>query len=171
MRIQLRLLLSLVLATSCTHVLSAPPEVSLRLQVDQTSGHPVVTVVIANSGSVPVALSDTFGFGRSSWLGLDILDSSGERVHYPEEVDIFERPPHTCLAPTQEVRWNVDLLDWMPRVGGREWSAVGSFGFELPPGDYRIRAGYWPSSRADRKCPQLLDPVFSDWVEFSIATP
>lgn len=163
------LLAFMALAVGCTHVPSAPPEVALSMQLDQTEGHPVVTVVMENTGSVPVAVSDTFGFGRFSWLGFEISNVTGELVHYPTELDIFEQPPHICLKPTEELRWRIDLLDWRARVGGREWAAVGNFGFDLPPGGYRIRAGYWPASRDGRRCSQLPEPAFSKWVEFSIS--
>jgi len=146
-------------------------KLELRMAARTVNGevHPVAHVVVTNiSDSIPVAFSKTYGTTDGKWLSFRIEDiSDGEFISYPMEIDLFEQPKYLCIPPGDFITWEIDLLNWKVVIGGKI-DGNQSFGFQLPPGDYRIQAVYRQTGAPRLRCPTIEDSVRSAWQEFSV---
>lgn len=163
----LALLVALFGCSTITETSESLPSLSLELAVEQQTGSPVATVHAVNTGTVPVAVSETFGFGKD-WFGFEIETDEGVSLPYPVEVDLFERPPHRCLRSGAISSFSIALTNWVPLVGGKNWSGVETVGFRLDSGTYRIRITYRESTSGGFNCAGLEHVVRSEWIEFTV---
>lgn len=147
-------------------------EISLTVQHVEHGGaaHPVVLIQLTNRASVPLAVSNTFGFGSHAWFGLRIRDEKGNPIQYPADVDIFGTPPtYRCLAAGATLTRRVDLLDWRLQTDDRDLLEE-HFGFALAPGRYEIQALYSDVPRElDLECLVFRGVARSGWQELRVS--
>lgn len=158
---------------SCTQIHSldssgASQGETLALELHIQENQPIVTIRAVNRSGRPVAFSETFGFGGYDWLSLQIEAADGRVVPFPVEADLFEKPKHECLKPGSDLERTVDLRSWFPVAGGREWTDVGPFSYDLAPGPYRIRATYRESSTGPFRCRSMKTVIRSPWIRFTV---
>lgn len=142
--------------------------VSTRVDFDPSVDSWAVHATFRNTGSEPLAFSETFGYGEYSWIGVRVRRVGGERIpFYTEEVDLFERPPYRCLRAGEAVEWSMRFSEWRIMVGGKE-ATVGTYRFAPPPGRYEIQVLYSDQPKKGLRCPALSGVVQSKWIPFEV---
>lgn len=128
----------------------------------------VVHATFRNTGSEPLAFSETFGYGEYSWIGVRVRRVGGERIpFYTEEVDLFERPHYRCLRAGEAVEWSMRFSEWRIMVGGKE-ATVGTYRFAPPSGRYELQVLYSDQPKKGLRCPALSGVVQSNWIPFEV---
>lgn len=151
---------------------STPASMDVEAWVEQVDRggqeHPVVTARFRNTAAVPLAFSETFGFGSYAWIGIRVRSAAGRAIPYPADIDRFSRPPYRCLRPGEELIWRVDLLEWRVVVGGE--AKGDSYTFDLSPGRYEVQVQYSGGGASGRlgRCRPFRGVARSDWVPFEV---
>ncbi len=183
MRALLAILLTATLPACATTSRYVAPE-SLQISLEMLPGdrpstsekklrywygeHPIVIIRIVNAGHIPVAFSDTFGFGVP-WLNLRVENLDGIEAYPGIEADLFSHmPKYTCLEPGEELSIKVNLWSWHLRVSGQDQARA--YSYNLPAGSYRIRARYedGPPIPTRARCAAIEGTVSSEWLYFEV---
>ena len=166
----------ILLAMSCSS-LTPPAPVDpdmLLIEVDVApspiGASLVVLAEFTNRGSIPLAFSQTFGFGRSAWIGIRVRDEDGEDIRfYLADEDIFHKPPYRCIRPGEGVSWSIDLWEWRAEVGGSNAQEGDSYyTFSPPPGRYELQVQYAGSGEVARGCREIQGIARSNWVPYTV---
>jgi hypothetical protein len=164
--------------SSCATGPDLAGDLAAELEVAGSVGPAATRVAVAkielrNNGEVPLAFSRTFGFGAYHWIGLRIQTIAGEDLWYPEGIPdlVLELPDYECLEAGQSIELEIDLQDWPILFGGRAWEE--RLGFDLAPGQYRLRVQYTDARRRRiprLRCAQFVGSAYSDWIPFEISS-
>lgn len=167
---------AILLAGSCSS-LSGPAapvssealEIQVRIQSAPLRESATVHAEFKNTGSVPIALSQTFGFGAFAWIGIRVRNEDGEDVRfYLADEDIFHKPPYRCIRPGEGVSWSIDLWEWRTELGGRKAQEDDSYSFSPPPGRYEFQVQYAGSGEVAGDCREIQGVARSKWVPFEV---
>lgn len=149
--------------------LSAQTSVRVEAWVEQSpQQHPILAARFTNIAGVPLAFSETFGYGSYAWVGVRVRSSSGRSIPYPAEIDRFSPPPFRCLQPGEELVWRIDLLAWQIQVGGE--AKGDTYSFDLNPGTYEVQVQYTDGEDGGKlaRCRRASGVARSEWVEFEV---
>lgn len=166
----------ILLAISCSSLAPPAPVAPdmLLIEVDVApsplGASFVVLAEFTNRGSIPLAFSQTFGFGRSAWIGIRVRNEDGEDVRfYLADEDIFHKPPYRCIRPGEGVSWSIDLREWRTEVGGSKAPEDDSYHtFSPPPGRYELQVQYTGSGEVAGGCREIQGIARSNWVSFEV---
>lgn len=167
---------AILLAGSCSslngpagQVSSQALEIKVRIESAPHPDSATVHAEFTNTGLVPIALSQTFGFGEFAWIGIRIRDEDGKNVQfYVADEDIFHNPPYRCIRPGEGMSWSIDLWEWRTEVGGSKAQENDSYTFSPSSGRYELQVQYTGSGEVAGDCREIQGIARSNWVPFEV---
>lgn len=165
--------LSLSGCTLSTTQQTAAEPAKLEVEITRVEESPTsVSLTLKNSGNSRIAVCPCLG-KSNLFLRLDVHNSSGERVGYPEwdfyHKKSFTRLVYECLAPGEAVSISFDLTRWHPIWGSRPttWSETEDLLGGV--GRFEVRARYSDSGKRHKwRCPGFQGEIVSDWITVEV---
>ena len=148
-----------------------PLALNLTVREQEVNGewHPIVVVVLRNTGAHPVAVSRAVNVINRPGLMLAVKRlEDGRFLPLPyHEAKETEWPEYRCVGAGDVHRWEIDLLGWWV-VAGRQEGFAPRVG-DLPDGTYRAHAWYQDTYGGEgQTCPRVVGWIedvywFFDW--------